>query len=466
MDVRAENNSARSVIWDGFYERLNRDFLLNGKRSVIYGYYRDEVKKKIESVRAGNENKSKKMIDIIISEHISAVDNSDADSTYDFARRFIGYITETPELYNYPCRLHDQKNDLAEICNVVKPFVLEEKLREKIDAFISEANNIDDEKNEEDEIEDDNDDEIDNDEKDDDNKKKKDNKDITIKKTELDKALKDTLGAMEKTRIDIDPADLDALVKHVIDRIIFKSFDDYLYNAGYKVESSSKDTDIAETDKAVCERVVKGRKKAKADKTLELIYRYYLNTGKLPFGAAADIEDDEYAGMCTSLYWYLNTLFANKKEIQISVPLAADELTGCSLQIIGNKYYTRDDLDEYSPLAYAVFGRNVDDSGSYIYEFYSDLDAGDAAARLFTDFDIACEEYAQCKALAGDEIRRENASFFGPQEKKDGIPGRFMPFFEADDLSESEAYADTVDDIKRFYDDEEDDEEFIPKLSV
>ena len=61
MDVRAENNSARSVIWDGFYERLNRDFLLNGKRSVIYGYYRDEVKKKIENVRVGNKNKSKKM---------------------------------------------------------------------------------------------------------------------------------------------------------------------------------------------------------------------------------------------------------------------------------------------------------------------------------------------------------------------------------------------------------------------
>ena len=422
MDVREDIGSNRSLIWDGFYENLIVDFLEYGRRSVIYGYYKDELLKDVDEITPEDKEPQSKKIEHILYEYKLMLKQTQSYKPHDFACMLLQWMTEKGIRYNYPNKIHDKKNDLIEICSAVKPFIIDANLREYLE------NNIDDPK---------------------------------ITKSRLNKALSESVKDLSAPGRDIESEAIETLVNHVIDRYIFKAFDDFIYTAGYTIKQ--RDSDSSNEKKYERISADKGRKENKADKTLELIYRYYMKKGEVPFDTT-DINNNEYAGICKSLFEHLLDSCDKKMPVTISIPLTVDPFTGCSLQILGNEYFDGVNRTGDAPLAYAVMGRNAD-VGSYVYEFYDYTDSD--KTMLYDEFEQARLDYLEYVEDIKENMVMDNAGSLLPGKGLyEGIPGRFRFFFMGEEPEEKDDYEDTINDIMMPYDNEGEDPEFIPALGI
>ncbi|MCR5280051.1 MAG: hypothetical protein K6E19_11475 [Lachnospiraceae bacterium] len=409
------------------YSELVEDFIRDGKQSVIYRYYYEEVfgPDRIKTA-SSNKKATKKPTDTILLEHYLLGEHPNQSKLYNFTMKLLKAMTQRHDLYDYPNKRLDENSDMAEIIAAIEPFVkpVLAKLPRKGGDKLSKA--------------------------------------------KLNRMLSDSIKKISKDDECVSKEIVDRLVEHVRDRLIYKAFDEFLYTAGFRIDLDEyKHT--ARTGKG-------GRAVAKTDKTLDLIIRYCNKMFCLPFSDADIIEDPDVRDMVTAFADRLVSMRMKKpgnKKRGISIVLAADGFTGITLQLIEECYYPlsagelskmQDPQDgPFPPFAFVVLERFADEQVC-IYEPCSHIDDD---LWIYPDLDSAIGQYKHMVATARDEIIENNYLMFSddPDGLERDVPVGLRRFFIEEPLGAAEELVeDTIEHISGMYSDEEEDQEFIPKF--
>ncbi len=405
---------ARSIIMEGFYGKLIKDFIENGDRSVIYRYLYDNIISSAQKYDTGSAEKATKA-DFIFSEYLQLGKRPKKKELVRFTGMLLGFLSENHVLYDYHDKRLTAPEDTEGICLAVEPFIPDENKTLLME---------------------------------------KDNDEFTIGKTKINRILKEAVGTLNK--VDFGAPEVMNLMKHVTDRIICKAFDDFLYNAGFALIDKEKVEGQAQYEVFGDK---KGRKDKKGDKLLDLIYRYYLKYGVMPFNDC-NISNPGYIEICKDLYEYLIKLLKKgyNNVNKVSVPIASDSFTGCSLQLIGNYYYSGENLK--APFAFAIMERRAEE-GAFVYEYYDD----ESDCRLYDDIEEAAVEYSIVNEEIKDDIISSNKEFISLKEGTlSDIPVIFRYCFDEEVAEDEEILAETRGFINRPYKIEKGDTEFIPNV--
>ncbi len=406
----------RSIIMEGFYGKLINDFIDNGDQSVIYRYLYDNIINSAQKYDAGSAEIKARKADYIFSEYFRLGKRPKKKELEKFGGNLIEFLSENHILYDYHDKRLTESEDIEDICLALKPFIPKEKKNLLLN-------------------------------------KKKDDESV-IKKTRINRILKESVTTLDKA--DFGIRDVEKLMKHVTDRIICKAFDDFLYNAGFGLIDTEKQEGQVQYEVFGDE---KGRKDKKGDKLLDLIYRYYLKYGVMPFDDC-NISNPGYRGICEELYVYLSKLLksGDKAANKVSVPIASDSFTGCSLQLIGNYYYSSEELKD--PFAYAIMERRAEE-GAFVYEYYDD----ESECRLYTDIEKAAVEYSVINEEIREDIISLNSEFVSIKHGKlKDIPVMFKYSFGEEEEEDEEILDETRGFINKPYKREKGDVGYIPNI--
>ncbi len=436
----------QSSVFDSFYKNLMDDFIENGNDSVMYDYYYDLFD--LSSTKSLNGSKAtSKKADQLMCAYKKLGNRPSSKELVDFTAQLLTLISSSHILYDYPFKPHTEKRDFIAIYDVVKAFIFDDEKRKEWDTLVDTLRDEVKEK----ELHD-----LDYDKKNKSYKKKKDPSVYgrKISKKKLHNVLKESVKSVSANKIRIKRNDVFGLADHVRDRMIYKAFDDFLFTAGYRIIQASNEGEDTITS-YVKFGEGKGRGKGntkKIDKTLELIYRYYLKRDFFP--VEMKVDDNDYKDLCKEFFKYLND-HAGVEGGMISIPLAVDRTTGCSLQLIGSNYFENEDLEtsnkycgdtrwKLSAFVFAVLSRCAD--GMYAYEYYNYADSTSGRPLIFTDLEIAIREYKDEIEMMKYEISENNAEFLRVCKNKktiENIPMIFRRYFiesgEEDELT-SEDY--------------------------
>ncbi|MCR5591558.1 MAG: hypothetical protein K6F73_08490 [Lachnospiraceae bacterium] len=413
-----------SAMVKSFYSELAEDYIRDGKKSVIYRYYYEEVFGPEKVTALSGRKATKKPVDTILMEHCLLGDRPKKKKLYDFTLKMLKELAAHHDLYDYPDRRLSTEGDMGKIADAISPFIKTHLPKSEIEK---------------------------------------------LSKAKLNVMLGDAIEELAADDACINKEKVDALVEHVRDRLIMKAFDDFLYNAGVRIEVTKTEDDPDERGASgqIVKSGEKGRAIAKNDKTLELITRYYVKTGRLPF-AEMDFEDPAVRHMIEEFRDRLVMLRKKKPgngRDGVSVVLAADRFTGITLQLIERCYFPFSVQKKIADrqFAFAVLERNAE-NGAYTYDAISS-DAN--SVWIEPDLDEALIDYKSMVLTARDEIIENNCEIFDddPDEIDRSVPFELKRFFteEGEEIA-SELVEDTEEYIRCPYEDEEGDPEFIPNF--
>ncbi|MCR5627118.1 MAG: hypothetical protein K6F99_07360 [Lachnospiraceae bacterium] len=408
-----KEDRSRAIIMEAFYGRLIEDYIENYDESVIYRYLYEGMRCSAEKNADKSPEKAKKA-DYLFREYQNLGKAPEKDKLKEFTVGLITFLCNNQVVYNYHDKRLVQEEDLKDIIFAIKPFFTKDQ-REELEP----------------------------------------DKNGRLKgKAKLNKLLKSALETLERAEFDIGA--VNNLMTLVTNRMICKAFDDFLYNAGFALVDRDK---VDSLDHPLYEVFGddKGRKDKKTDKTLELIYRYYLKYWEIPVSGQS-VRSEGFREMCDGLLIYLTDKY-NKRELEntgIEIPLSTDIYTGCSLHLLGQHYIAKGKV----PFVFAIMVHNADE-GSFTYEYYD----YDGSCRFYTDIDKAIDDYILAIAEAKDTIINNNRNaMLNMKDGLDAIPAVMMRYFVEDMDSEADIMQDTRNHVNTLYENEKGDGEYIPHI--